>query len=415
MSFVPSSAQVCDANGNLIIFSNYDGGVLNINVDQNIPNLKIGIVTYEACSVNISGAFLSNVTGVIYAGYNSNNSNCTTAIPGTSISGVPGTITQILTAPAANLADPNGNANIICAYDCDSTGTQGGCNTVMQVAAFFLNQWPGSSLRYHQTQYGCWNPATVYAASGQGNCCIQPFAPPVASMTASADTICLGECVTYYNTSAGNQLNPAQWSFVNGAPANAIGDSVNVCYTISGTFPVGITVSNPAGSDNQVYLSGITVLALPAMPNIIQSDSLLHFNSFPNNYYQWLLNGVVIPGATNDTLLALSNGNYSVVAVNNFGCSRTSAVFNLTNLSLENKVEENIFISPNPFVHFISIKGLKSGGTYCLTDLSGKLLKQGSISSPGHNLNLEELNPGIYFLQVKENNGKVLNAKMIKH
>ena len=35
-SFTPN----CDANGNWILFANYDGGNLNIVVDQNIPNLK---------------------------------------------------------------------------------------------------------------------------------------------------------------------------------------------------------------------------------------------------------------------------------------------------------------------------------------------------------------------------------------
>jgi len=39
--------SVCNPSGNLIIYSNYDGGILTINVDQNIPNLIIGISTYE--------------------------------------------------------------------------------------------------------------------------------------------------------------------------------------------------------------------------------------------------------------------------------------------------------------------------------------------------------------------------------
>ena len=31
---------ICNAAGNLAVFSNYDGGILTINVDQNIPNSK---------------------------------------------------------------------------------------------------------------------------------------------------------------------------------------------------------------------------------------------------------------------------------------------------------------------------------------------------------------------------------------
>ncbi|MFN8714144.1 MAG: hypothetical protein ACK5Z2_14950 [Bacteroidota bacterium] len=47
--------SVCDSTGNLIIYSNYDGGALQINVDVNIPNLRIGVVSYEFCRISIVG------------------------------------------------------------------------------------------------------------------------------------------------------------------------------------------------------------------------------------------------------------------------------------------------------------------------------------------------------------------------
>ncbi len=81
----------CDSTGNLIIYSNYDGGILTINLDQNIPNLKVGICTYEPVQVSFTGAFVGNITQVIYAGFNStqNNNNCGQGNFITSISGVP--------------------------------------------------------------------------------------------------------------------------------------------------------------------------------------------------------------------------------------------------------------------------------------------------------------------------------------
>ncbi|MDZ4679305.1 MAG: hypothetical protein SH848_04165 [Saprospiraceae bacterium] len=67
--FTPNraAAQSCDPNGNLIIFSNYDGGELNINVDVDIADLRIGICTYEPVRITISGSFSGNVTEVLYA------------------------------------------------------------------------------------------------------------------------------------------------------------------------------------------------------------------------------------------------------------------------------------------------------------------------------------------------------------
>lgn len=166
--------NACDPNGNVIIYSNYDGGVLNINVDQNIPNLKIGICTYEGTTVNISGTFAGNVTAVAYAGYNASNAHCS-GIINTSINGVPIGITSIAIYPPATLSDPNGNPNIDCAYQC-GTGNQGGCNTAGQVAHYFLTQF-GGTLRFHQTQYGCWTGTRLVSAGG--NCCLVNQVLPV--------------------------------------------------------------------------------------------------------------------------------------------------------------------------------------------------------------------------------------------
>ena len=44
--FQLSFAQgICNENGNVILFSNYDGGTLNINIDENVPNIQSSWVT----------------------------------------------------------------------------------------------------------------------------------------------------------------------------------------------------------------------------------------------------------------------------------------------------------------------------------------------------------------------------------
>src|SRR6185436_4094520 len=97
-----SSAQIfCKLNGNVVIYSNYDGGYLNINVDQHIPNLKIGVTTYEDCEINISGTYAADVTEVIYAGYQGDNQHCIPSPPTTSVIGVPANIVTVLLYPTA--------------------------------------------------------------------------------------------------------------------------------------------------------------------------------------------------------------------------------------------------------------------------------------------------------------------------
>lgn len=172
LSTAAFAQTICNASGNLMIFSNYDGGILNIVVDTNIPNLKIGVVTYEGCTINISGTFASNVTGVAYAGYNGSGT-CSGSAINTSITGAPGgATTNISLYPPATLTNPNGYGSIICAYSCSITTNQGGCNTVDQVEDYFLDYFPGSQIYAHKVQYGCWSGS--YNVSAGGTCCATP-------------------------------------------------------------------------------------------------------------------------------------------------------------------------------------------------------------------------------------------------
>jgi gliding motility-associated-like protein len=177
-------AQICDTGGNLVIYSNYDGGILTINVDQNIPNLKIGICTYEPVQVNITGPFVGNVTQVIYAGFNSaqNNNNCGLGNFPTSVTGVSSSIVTINPAqnppsvgytPAhGNGAGPWGGIMIGAAGSCDTTMDAGGVNTPDEIVYYFETA-TGGTLRFHHTQYACWMNQTLSLSAG-GTCCIEP-------------------------------------------------------------------------------------------------------------------------------------------------------------------------------------------------------------------------------------------------
>jgi hypothetical protein len=160
----------CNPNGKIAIFSNYDGGILQINVDQNIPNLKIGIVSYEDDSVVISGTYAGNVTQVIYAGfYNTSHVHCVTNINVKGVYGVSPSIVTINFMPSSTLSNPNGSTHIICNTSCSDSTSQGGCNTFDQITDYFVTQFGSSNILFHLTQYGCWNG--IQNISTGGNCC----------------------------------------------------------------------------------------------------------------------------------------------------------------------------------------------------------------------------------------------------
>ena len=197
--------NVCDPTGNLVIYSNYDGGILTINVDQNIPNLKVGICTYEPIQVNFTGPFVGNITQVIYAGMNSNqnNNNCGLGNFTTSITGVPVgivTISPPMNPPSVGYTPAHGNGSgpwgglMYCGYSCDTLTPLGGANTPDEIVYYFQNATSGTLL-YHQTQYACWVNETLNVSTG-GNCCILPPnnnpCPPVTATSSQINVTCNG-------------------------------------------------------------------------------------------------------------------------------------------------------------------------------------------------------------------------------
>ncbi len=256
-----SVAQFCNTSGNVIIYANYDGGAITINVDQDIPNLHIGVCTYEDCAVTITGPFAGNVTEVLYAGYQGNNDNCNTGNTSTAINAPSGVATSVLFAPPSVLPDTDGYGSIICAYSC-GTGNQGGCNTAEQVVAYFLNQF-GGNLYYYYTQYNCWAGSTLSVSQG-GNCCpgVQPQVP-VTSIQVNTSTGCTGSCFTFNSTTSGDATQWS-WQFPGGSVnTSSLEDPGEVCFDQPGSYTVSLSASNALGSSTASVLIEVLSCDVP--------------------------------------------------------------------------------------------------------------------------------------------------------
>ena len=273
----------CDPTGNWLLFANYDGGNLNIVVDQNIPNLKIGICTYEPVNVTFSGPFVNTVTEVLYAGFNSaqNNNNCAFPITTSSFTGINSAILTVNVAPPVTIISPpnpnyfnipNGwNNGIICLYSCNVNANQGGCNTVDQVLAYFQSQF-GGVLRGLNVQYNCWDSASPFTISSQaGNCC----------------GACVPDNVSINQTVCNDQF-PYSWNGL----------------TINGPGTQSVTLTNAGGCDSLVTLN------LSSSPNLTGIDVQSACES-----YTWI-NGVTYTSSTNTP-------QYTIVGGNANGCDST--------------------------------------------------------------------------------------------
>ncbi len=89
-------------------------------------------------------------------------------------------------------------------------------------------------------------------------------------------------------------------------------------YTTSGVYTEKIP--NIYGCDSTVIID----LEVDAPTPVITVNGFVLGTLVPYASYQWLLNGVAIPGATMATFTVTQNGDYSVAVVNTSGCNGTS-------------------------------------------------------------------------------------------
>ncbi len=326
----PDVSPLCNGIGNLVIYSNYDGGTLNINVDQNIPNLKIGICTYEPVQVNISGPFVGNVTQVLYAGFNSNagNDHCGLGVFPTSISGVNPAITQILTAPPLGFDTQHGNGQSGSGFfsgsglmvgvsgQCDTLYPAGGGNTPDEVVTYFLNNL-GDELLFHHTQYNCWL-TEVYNISDGGNCCIQPQNSNWGISIDDGGVICLGESVDLNLLSNTGGQGPFQYEWTYGGAFIGAQASLQYVPTISGEACLTVTDANGNSlsqcTDVLVNESLDFQLTLSDSVGCLSSSFILSNNANPAEVIsqQWVINGDALSNQASFTFTPLNPGSYDV-------------------------------------------------------------------------------------------------------
>ena len=325
----------CDPTGNLIIYSNYDGGILTINVNQNIPNLKVGICTYEPIQVNFTGPFVGNITQVIYAGFNSNqnNNNCGLGNFTTSITGVPNGIVTInppVTPPLVGYTPAHGNGSgpwgggmLGVAGLCDTTINAGGGNTPDEVVYYFLNATSGTLL-YHQTQYACWVNETLNVSAG-GNCCILPPnlnpCPPVIATSSQINVTCNGGSDGSASVVAsGGTTFTYVWTPSGGTNATASGLSAGnyIC-----------TITNECGNSTTQTVTITETAAYQLNATVIQptcgnNNGCIYFDPSPAGtyFYDWPFPTVMIV----DSICNLAPGSYDITINSASGCPRDTTI-----------------------------------------------------------------------------------------
>jgi Concanavalin A-like lectin/glucanases superfamily len=142
------------------------------------------------------------------------------------------------------------------------------------------------------------------------------------------------------------------------------------------------TLQNVAGCDSIVQL---TLSNLTVDTSVTQNGALLSANVL-STFYQWLdcNNGYApIPGATNKTYTATTNGSYAVVVLQS-GCYDTSGCRAVTSVGLNNPSSgAEIQVFPTASSSTIHIQIANAGYTYRLQlmDMSGRMIAEEKLNN----------------------------------
>lgn len=143
----------------------------------------------------------------------------------------------------------------------------------------------------------------------------------------------------------------------------------------------------------------------PAIPTISAAVNTL--SSTTATTYQWYLNGVLIPGETNQTYNATSDGVYVVRITDINGCVyEYSDGFNFVFITgiTENNLADNIILYPNPTSGIVNIDATNlSGLNYEISvfDIVGKLVAQEKNAAI---IDLSAFENGIYVIRLTSEN-----------
>ncbi len=386
---------ICNPAGNLIIYSNYDGGDFTINIDENIPDIRIGLCSYEDLHVTITGAYAANVTQVLYAGYNDDLT--------TSVTGVDAGLVEILVYPPVTLFDEDGNDYMVCAYECDTAYIPGGCNTVDQATDYFITEL-GGSIRYGYFQYGIFSGS--YDMTEGGNCCVDA-ACSIAVDAGQDQTICIGDSVQL----SGAGATEYSWFPIAFLDDPYIGDPYSFPTTTTTYYLTGTDGDGCTGIDTvTVFVSPLPIADITATGATLTASG--------GTSYQWLLNGEIIPGATSSTYTATETGTYSVIVYSADGCEALSDQLDIYLDAIEeNMLDEQIKLFPNPAGEFISMDiQLLNGDTQIdiLNSLGQNIYSLNTSVNYIIDIPLEKLPSGIYHVHIINEEHRILKSFVIK-
>ncbi len=174
--------------------------------------------------------------------------------------------------------------------------------------------------------------------------------------------LCPGECVTLC---VEPPFSSVIWNTGSSTPC------ITVCET-SEYFPIGL---DSLGNVDSTLIQNPAIVTVhnPNPQMHVMNDSLWVSGEF--EAYQWYLDSVAIPNATNWWYVALQSGYYNVEVTDSFGCSGFANYMDFPPQAIEGRENVQFEIFPNPTFSVVKMALTSSSfdRSIAVTDYTGKV------------------------------------------
>lgn len=230
-------------------------------------------------------------------------------------------------------------------------------------------------------------------------------ASPIA-IAASDSSVCQKFCTNFTDQSTNNPTS-WEWIFPGGTPSSSTDQNpTNICYNEPGVYDVTLITTNANGSDTLTLHDYITVYPTPPIPIITQNGYAL--TSSQADFYQWQLNTVDIPGATNQSYEVLQTGFYTVVISDSNGCVNSTTLYvEITGIDEVSDAGVSVYPNPSDGIFTISFGNTipATEVTLQVTDAIGRSVyfqtTEQELQSQILQMDLHQLPRGVYFLTIR--------------
>lgn len=409
------------------------------------PNVIFSANANSACD-SLTVTFTNNTTGAASYSWDFGDGFTSTDVNPVHTFNVPGVYSVTLNGILGQCISSQTSVNMISVYETPHA-TVGASQTVLcpndcinftSVSTGTPNQWawnfPGAGTSISSSE----NPQNIcYATPGtynvqltvsndhcsstqllSGFITVNTCTTPVAGFFSNDTLLCKGSCINFTSTS--QNASSYQWSFPGATPNTSTSPNPqSICYPTQGSYDVTLIVSNGTLYDTLTLTGYIQVAPAPAPATFAQNGDTLTASAAST--YQWFLNGMQIPGATNQTYVASASGNYYVTTTDVNGCPSTSQQAWVSLIGIDELDETTlVYLYPNPVSSQLNVlieSSRRPSMHYAVKDAIGKEIMSGdfvlSQSPYTMHLDLSTCAPGIYFISM-ETEGAQLVKKVVK-